>query len=454
LPGVNGFGTTFGGLPTAIWGSSEPYTFTASNGNIAITGYTGSSNSITIPSVINGLPVTSIGDYAFDGQTGLTSLTIPNNVISVGNYAFQNCTSLTNWTIGSGVTTIGDEPDYGCTSLLAINVDSQNPIFSSVGGVVFDKTQTILYRFPMGRAGTYSIPNNIINLGPGVFQFCAKLTGVTLPSGVTNVGEYVFDSCAGLTSLTFPNSVVSVGSDAFKNCISLTNVNFGSGITTFGSDVDDGCVNMTAINVDPLNPLFSSVAGVLFDKSKGNLWRFPMGRAGSYSVPNSVTNIGTAFQYCSRLVSVKIPASVINIDKYAFDSCSNLTGIYFKGNAPHLGLTGGVFLNTQFNNDNMATAYYLPGTTGWSTTYGGLPTELWLPQMQTDDGKFGVQANQFGFTIAWTGGQTVVVEASADLVNWHPVQTNTLPSGLGGSTYFSDPQWKNFPGRFYRLHSQ
>ena len=82
----------------------------------------------------------------------------------------------------------------------------------------------------------------------------------------------------------------------------------------------------------------------------------------------------------------------------------------------------------------------------------GLPVELWEPQVQTSDPSFGVRTNQFGFTIGWVSDMTVVVEASTSLANpvWSPVATNTLTSG---SSYFSDPAWTNYPGRFYRLRS-
>ncbi len=75
-----------------------------------------------------------------------------------------------------------------------------------------------------------------------------------------------------------------------------------------------------------------------------------------------------------------------------------------------------------------------------------------MPAIQTGDGSFGVKTNQFGFNISWTSEQTVVVEASTNLANpdWQPVQTNTLTTG---TAYFSDPQWMNYPGRFYRLRS-
>jgi hypothetical protein len=94
----------------------------------------------------------------------------------------------------------------------------------------------------------------------------------------------------------------------------------------------------------------------------------------------------------------------------------------------------------------------LPGTTGWGSTFGGRPTVLWSPQVQTSGASFGVRTNRFGFTITGTSNLVIVVEACTNLVNptWSPVATNTL---TGGSSYFSDPRWTNNPARFYRLRS-
>ena len=105
-----------------------------------------------------------------------------------------------------------------------------------------------------------------------------------------------------------------------------------------------------------------------------------------------------------------------------------------------------------FLDDNNAIVYFLPGSTGWGVTFGGRPTALWLPQIQTSDASFGVQTNQFGFNINWANDQVVVVEACTNLANptWSLLQTNTL---TGGSVYFSDPDWANHPARFYRIRS-
>jgi hypothetical protein len=86
----------------------------------------------------------------------------------------------------------------------------------------------------------------------------------------------------------------------------------------------------------------------------------------------------------------------------------------------------------------------------WGAVFDGIPTVLWNPQAQTGGGSFGVQANQFGFNITGSSNLVIVVQASTNLANpvWVPVATNTL---TGGSSYFSDPAWTNYPCRFYRF---
>ena len=104
----------------------------------------------------------------------------------------------------------------------------------------------------------------------------------------------------------------------------------------------------------------------------------------------------------------------------------------------------------------MLTTYYLPGATGWYYTFWGFPdgppAVLWNPQAITSDASFGVRTNKFCFNLSGTTNLVIVVEACTNLTNpvWQPVQTNTL---TGGSSYFCDPQYTNYPGRFYRLSS-
>ena len=120
-------------------------------------------------------------------------------------------------------------------------------------------------------------------------------------------------------------------------------------------------------------------------------------------------------------------------------------GVCFRGNVAGVG-------SYPFPYADKVTVYYLPGTTGWGPTFGGRPTALWQPQVQTTDASFGVRTNQFGFNIMWASGMVVAVDACTDLANpiWSPLQTNTLSAD---TLYFSDPEWTNYPARFYRLRS-
>ena len=303
------------------------------DGTITITVYTGSGGNVVIPAMINGLPVTSIGDYGvFAYDSSLTSVTIPDSVTSIGNEAFFACSNLTNVTMGNDVTRIGSLAFADCSSLANV-----------------------------------TIPHNVTDIEESAFIDCSNLTSVTIPDNIINIAAYTFEYCSGLTNVTIGRGVSNIGGDAFASCESLTNV--------------------------------------------------------------------------------IIPDNVTSIQDGAFAGCSNLTGVYFEGNAPAA--------DSDAFYDDPATVYYLPGTLGWGNTFTGVPIVQWfLPQplILNQGPGFGVQSNQFGFTISWATNVPVVVEACTNLANpiWSPVGTNTL---TGGSFYFSDPEWRNYPARFYRLLS-
>jgi hypothetical protein len=122
--------------------------------------------------------------------------------------------------------------------------------------------------------------------------------------------------------------------------------------------------------------------------------------------------------------------SATSIEDYAFTFCSSLTAIFFQGNAPSADATA-------FWRGTNATVYYLQETTGWGSTFAGLPAVLWNPSIQTTDASFGVRSNQLGFTIIGTINIPIVVEACTNLAgaSWRPLQTSTLANS---SIYFSD----------------
>jgi hypothetical protein len=184
-------------------------------------------------------------------------------------------------------------------------------------------------------------------------------------------------------------------------------------------------------------------------------------------IPDSVYEIdGQAFWGCRYMSSITIGTGVTNLYNYSFSDIGNGVSLstypapdrvsfYFNGNAPALGVysTGGVLEPdlTVFDRDPKATVYYLPGTTGWSDTLGGLPTALWLPQMQPIAKSPGT--TQMAFNIFWAKGKTVVIESCSDLLNpaWLPVATNTLTTG---TWRFSDQNWTTSACGFYRVRAQ
>jgi len=264
-------------------------------------------------------------------------------------------------------------------------------------------------------------------------------------SGAITITKYIgIDGAATIPDSVNGLPVTGIRNFAFYQCTSLTNITVGSNVTSIAGQAFVGCPNLIVITVDALNSIYSSVNGVLFDKMQDTLIFCPNGRAGSYKIPDTVSSIAVyGFQHCSSLTSVTFPVSMNSIGTLAFDGCNSITAYYFLGNAPNPAFEA-------FDVANNAIVYYLPGTTGWSTNFEGYTTVVWNPQAQTSDGSFGVQNNQFGFNITGNSNLVVVVEVCTNLANpvWQPVATTTL---TGGASYFSDPQWTNYPSRFYSI---
>jgi len=302
--------------------------------------------------------ITEIGRDAFSYCIGLTSVDIPEGVKSIGDSAFSYCTGLSLVTIPKSVNSIGDIKDgsmfEGCSALMQINVDVSNETYSSLDGVLFNKTKTSLIQYPCGRHGAYIIPTGVTIIGGGAFSECSGLTSVTIPDSVTTIGYSAFSKCYGLLSVIIPDKVTSLETDTFYNCYSLTSISIGTGVTYIDKFAFYICSGLTQFNVDENNMAYSSQNGVLFNKSKTILVQCPACIQGDYVIPNGVIEIqDDAFNECHGLTSVFIPDSVTKIGDDAFRECYQISEFNIPDSVASIGsgaFSGTAWFNKQANN--------------------------------------------------------------------------------------------------------
>ena len=246
----------------------------------------------------------TIADDAFDNCTGLKSITIPDSVTSVDGYSFSNCESLTS-----------------------IIVDSANPNYVSIDGVLFNKDKTELIKYPVGKTNiSYTIPDSVTSIGSSSFYECTSLTSVTIPDGVTSIGSNAFSWCSSLESITIPDSVTNIGVFAFGRCSSLTSITIPDGVTNIGYGTFDYCWSLKSITIP------DSVISI-----DENAFYY-CASLKTVAIGNGVTSIGaSAFGSCESLTSITIPDSVTSIGSYAFSGCDSLISVTIPDSVTSIG---------------------------------------------------------------------------------------------------------------------
>ncbi len=329
--------------------TSGSYTYTVSNNQATITGYSGTASNLSIPSSLGGYTVTKIDQGVFKNNSTLVSVQIPSTIVSIassynngafqgcskletvtfakgssdaeiGTCAFMNCTSLTSVNIPGNYKTIGTRAFMGCYSLKSMKLEKSSYSYAN---------QTIKDNAFHGCTNltSISLPTTLKKIEASAFRSCTSLTNVVVPEGVTVIEYGSFWGCTKLTTVSLPSTLTDITSSyndgAFQGCSKLETVTFakGSSDAKIGTCAFMDCTSLTSINIPGNYTTIGtrafmgcySVKSLTIEKS-------------SYSYANQIIG-DNAFHGCSNLSKISLPTTLKKIEASAFRSCTSLTNV-------------------------------------------------------------------------------------------------------------------------------
>ena len=315
------------------------------------------SGSYKIPSGLKTVVITagtSIGDSAFFGCSGLTSITIPNGVTRIGDSAFQSCTNLVNIEIPNGVTRIGDSAFWGCTKLASIKIPNSVTSIgaNAFGSVAYNRCAALegVYITDVAKWCAIDFGNesaNPLNCANRLYLNGTLITNLEIPEGVASIGKYAFFKCTELTSITLPSSIAGIGDSAFAECYKLIEVINYSSLDITVRSRDCGYIGYYAEHIIKNAKdtyLSTDDSGYIFYDNGRNAYLLGYRGSDTELVLPETTPKGKkyeiyqyAFYTRSGLASVTIPSGVTSIGKYAFYNCLRLTSVVIPESVKNIG---------------------------------------------------------------------------------------------------------------------
>lgn len=334
--------------------------------------------------------ITYIPTYAFTYHANLERVSIPSSVKTICERAFYGCTSLKEVSIPEGVERIEDEA-FSQSGLVRVTIPSSvNNLCSRCFASCESLTSAVFARPASSYAGMgfftfaycrnlsdVTISEGVSGIGPYTFSGCSSLADIDIPGTVKNISSYAFMNCSALTGVRIPEGVTTVQSSAFYGCSSLQSVSIPSSLEVLGTPTPSAnisqspffeCSNLTAIQVASQNGNFCFEDGILYNKDKTELYFCTNAKAGtSFAVPDHVEKIWNgAFSGCSKMASLKIPASVTSMkDNEVFETsmfCPGLSGIEVDAGNPNYCSQDGVL----YSKDKTTLEMYPPKKAGSS----------------------------------------------------------------------------------------